>query len=200
MRKNNKVKKNDKNIKIQFGSGGNIKPGFINVDFDKTMGADVAWNMEEKDYPFPDNYADHILCEMTLEHIRTPSLAIDEFHRIIKPNGTIKIIVPHFSQAYSLFADIHVSQFNVGYFYGRKDDNKDVFGKNNPEGKWKFISKRFKEVDVELIFPKGYLIILSLPWQLIFGKNKILQGIYESLFSTIYRACEIHVTLKRKVD
>lgn len=58
----------DKRIKIQFGSGRYLYPEHINIDLDKSRGADIACNMEK--YPFPDNHADEILCEMVLEHIK----------------------------------------------------------------------------------------------------------------------------------
>lgn len=201
MIKDNKpAMKRKKGIKIQFGSGGKIKKDHINVDLDKRQGADVCCDMEKFPYPFPDNYADEILCEMTLEHIRTPTKAIDEFHRIVKPEGTVKIIVPHFSHAYSLFADIHISTFNTGYFWSRKNEDVDGWGNKLTNTGWWFFDKdcRWKEVEVKLIFPQGKMKIISLPFQLVFGKKKRLQAIYEHFFSTMYRACEIHVTLKNK--
>jgi hypothetical protein len=137
---------------------------------------------------------------MALEHIRTPSKAIDEFHRIIKPNGTVKLIVPHFSHAYSSFADVHVATYNVGYFWSRQNKNVDMWNNKLKSSRWSWFDndRRWDCVKVELIFPKGWMTVFSFPWQIIFGKNKILQGIYENYFSTLYRACEIHVTFKGK--
>lgn len=190
-----------KKICIQFGSGGHIKKGWINVDLDKNQGADVAWDMEKFPYPFSDNFADEILCEMTLEHIRTPTKAIREFHRIIKPRGVVKIKVPHFSHAGSLYADIHVSPFNIGYFWRMKNDDVDIWNRTNAKDIWKSEEYEFywNDVKVDLIFPKGYITLLSAPFQLIFNSSKIMQGVYEHFFSTFYRACEIHVQFKDKV-
>lgn len=192
-----------KEIKLQFGSGAHILKDYINIDLTKEFGAQIACDMNKFPYPFPDNYADEILCEMTLEHINFPTGAIDEFHRIIKPTGTVYLRVPHFSHAYSFFADIHVSTFNVGYFWGRKHTEIELDMWNNkllPGKHWHFFdkNKKWKDVKVELVFPKGYLFIFSLPWQFLFGKNKIMQGIYENILSTFYRACEIKVIFKMK--
>ncbi len=197
-----KLHRHSKKIRIQFGSGGHIKKGWINVDLNKSQGANISWNMERFPYPFPNNYADEILCEMTLEHIKTPTKAIREFHRIIKPSGIVKIIVPHFSHASSLYADVHVSTFNIGYFWSRKNDKIDMWNRKPPIDRWKNSEYDFywKKVKVDLIFPKGYFTLLSLPFQLIFNSSKIMQGIYENFFSTIYRACEIHIELKEKVN
>ena len=189
-----------KPIRIQFGAGGHIKSGWINVDLDTSQGANKICDMEKFPYPFPDNYADEILCEMTLEHIRTPTKAINEFHRIIKPHGIVRITVPHFSHAYALAADNHISVFNVGYFWGRKIDKVDLFNKTPPKNHWikKDTEFYWNDVKVDLIFPKGYLTIVSLPFQLIFNSGKIMQALYEHFFSNFYRACEIHVVYKSK--
>lgn len=188
-------------MKIQFGAGGHIKKDWINVDLDKSQGADVAWNMETFPYPFPDNCADEILCEMTLEHIKTPSAAINEFHRIIKPDGIVKIVVPHCSHAYALVADMHISVFNVGYFRSRESPSNDMFNKPIPVDGWKSdkYAHYWKDVDVKIIFPQGNLKLISLPYQLIFNSSKIMQGVYEHFFSTFYRACEIHCTYTNKI-
>ena len=186
-----------KKIKINFGSGANILKDHINVDISKSFGAQIIHNMNTFPYPFKDNYADEILCEMTLEHILYPTKAIEEFHRIIKKEGIIKIIVPHFSAPYALSADIHIRNYGVGYFYGFENNNKDMFNKEQ-KVVMDSIEKRFGDVKVKLVFPKGYMTIISLPFQLIFGNNKILQGVYEMLFSNFYRANEIHIIFKNK--
>jgi SAM-dependent methyltransferase len=188
-------------MKIQFGSGGHIKKNFINVDYDLSQGADIACDMEKFPYPFEDNSADFILCEMVLEHIKTPTKAINEFHRIIKPEGIVKIVVPHFTSAYALSADIHITTFNIGYFWQRQGPIPlDMHNRALPLDGWRIREneKYWKNVKVELFFPKGNCTILSLPWQFIFGKNKRLQGIYENLFSLFYRANEIHITYQNK--
>lgn len=185
-------------IKLHFGCGNNIKEGYVNIDLNKSYGADVCFDMERFPYPFKSDYADEILCRMTLEHIKTPSKAIDEFHRIIKPGGVVRIVVPHFSHASSLLADIHVCVFNTEYFYRRKYPNRDLWG--NDCDKWTFISegKIWNSVDVNLFFPKGWMKVVSFPFQLMFNSSKLMQGVYEHFFSMLYRACEIHVEFRNK--
>ena len=195
---NIKSKKTGKEVKINFGSGTKIYPGFINVDQTKEYGAQVACNLEQFPYPFKDNYADFIVCEMVLEHLLYPTKSIEEFHRIIKPNGTVKIIVPHFSGLNALSADIHIRQYGMGYFYSYLLNNKGMFEHTSTKV-WEQTKVKFKDVNIKLIFPKGMLTILSFPFQILFGSNRRMQGIYEHFFSNFYRCNEIHVTLSNKV-
>lgn len=190
--------KKSKNIKIQFGAGADIKKGYINVDITKEFGAEVICDMNKFPYPFPNNYADEIYCCMTLEHILYPTKAIEEFHRIIKKNGTIKIIVPHFSALYALHADNHIRNYGVGYFWQLKKGNRNLWGGENMQH-WRMSGVLFENVKVDLLFPKGYLILLSLPFQLIFNSCKFMQGVYEHFFANFYRANEIHATMTGKI-
>jgi ubiquinone/menaquinone biosynthesis C-methylase UbiE len=134
---------------------------------------------------------------MILEHIHTPTKAIDEFHRIIKPNGVVKIIVPHCSHFSALLAEQHICQFNTEYFFKRVSD-KNVWGKEIKT--WSYIrkDKRWNDVKVTIVFPKGMLTILSWPFQKIFNINRIMQQTYENLVSCFYRAHELHVELRNK--
>lgn len=181
--------------KIQFGSGHKILKGYINVDSDTSMGAQVAHNLDLFPYPFKDNYADEIICEMTLEHLKYPTKSIDEFHRILKTGGKLKIIVPHFSHFSAHLADIHICVFNVEYFLRRQDSLKDIWGKQEGTNKWTYVDKTFKDVKVQIKFPGGLLKIISCPFEKIFNISPLFQGIYEHFFSNFYRANEIHVEM-----
>ena len=83
---------------INLGSGTRAIPGFINIDFFTTPGVDYG-----ADLRFPlrigtDTVAG-IFCEHTLEHLcyRDAYALLSECHRILKPGGTIRIVVPDLS-------------------------------------------------------------------------------------------------------
>ncbi|MBI2278704.1 MAG: methyltransferase domain-containing protein [Candidatus Brennerbacteria bacterium] len=50
---------------------------------------------DTRSLPFPSNYFDLILSWGVIEHFNNYDLAIDEFHRILKPQGTLNLIQPH---------------------------------------------------------------------------------------------------------
>lgn len=175
-------------IRIQFGTGDKPLHGWVNVDVEKRFHPDVQWDMNRFPYPFRSGAAEEIFCEMTLEHIKEPSRAIDEFHRILKKGGHMKVIVPHFSHHGAHLADWHICVFNTDYFYTWKQ------GVKIPEGNWAPVKIKFKKLNAKIMFPKGKLTLLSLPFQIIFGKNRLMQKIYEaSILKNIYSASELHV-------
>ena len=45
--------------------------------------------------PFPDATFDGILCSSVLEYLDSPSVALTEFRRVLKPNGCLLVSVPN---------------------------------------------------------------------------------------------------------
>lgn len=50
---------------------------------------------DTRSIPFPSNYFDLVLSWGVIEHFNNHDLAIDEFHRVLKPQGTLILIQPH---------------------------------------------------------------------------------------------------------
>jgi len=92
-------------MKLNLGSGRDIKEGWTNVDFIKAEGIDVVWNLDKFPYPFKDNSVDEILLNHILEHLWYPEKVIEELWRITKYKGKITIRVPHFS-CWAVWGDI----------------------------------------------------------------------------------------------
>lgn len=92
--------------KIQLGSGGNPKAGWINVDL-FAGGADVALDLREE-LPFPSNVASLVYSEHLFEHLEYPDDAkrfIGEVYRVLQPGGTFCIVVPDASKALAAYAN-----------------------------------------------------------------------------------------------
>lgn len=70
------------------------------LDINPSVGADIVWNMEVRPLPFGDNTFDEIGCYNAMEHWgrqgdwRGWFDEMEEYHRILKPQGTIGILVP----------------------------------------------------------------------------------------------------------
>jgi predicted SAM-dependent methyltransferase len=69
---------------------------FVNLDYEWRPGVQVCWDIVKWKLPFPDNRFRGIYTEHCLEHITLDNAAdvISEFHRILKPGGRARIIVP----------------------------------------------------------------------------------------------------------
>jgi SAM-dependent methyltransferase len=99
-------------IKLNIGCGGDIRPGFINIDILEAPGVDLVWDIrprmqwEEHIYPYPgslpwpDSSVDEILASHCIEHFiyhHAPDL-IRDWIRMLRPGGRIEIITPDFDQ------------------------------------------------------------------------------------------------------
>jgi SAM-dependent methyltransferase len=83
---------------LNLGSGIRLIKNFINVDFYLTSGIDYGADLR---YPLKinDDSVDGIFCEHTLEHLTYKDVEsiLRECFRILKPEGSIRIIVPDLS-------------------------------------------------------------------------------------------------------
>lgn len=81
-------------IKLNIGCGQKKKEGYIGID-KEDYGQEYVRDIEKYCLPFSDNSVDEIFCEHTLEHLDNPMFVINEFWRVLKPEGKAIIIVPH---------------------------------------------------------------------------------------------------------
>lgn len=80
-------------IIINLGAGvKKVREDVIDVDIAPYAGVDVVADVCA--LPFRDNYADAVIAESLLEHVRTPIAAVKEMHRVLKPGGMIYISTP----------------------------------------------------------------------------------------------------------
>lgn len=99
--------------RLNLGCGQYPKAGFLNVDVDPLAKADVFHDLSSFPYPFED--ARFYLVEMdhVLEHLPSPRDAMREIWRILKPGGTLRLRVPHFSRGFSHYD--HKCGFDVTF-------------------------------------------------------------------------------------
>lgn len=82
--------------RLNVGCGDRPREGWINLDCQQRPGVDVVHDARQG-LPFPDNSFDELLADNFLEHFVSEHvvLLINEFHRVLAPNGRCEIIVPH---------------------------------------------------------------------------------------------------------
>ncbi|OGD78283.1 hypothetical protein A2362_04270 [Candidatus Curtissbacteria bacterium RIFOXYB1_FULL_41_59] len=83
---------------LDIGCGKKKYPGSIGIDLNPKSDADIIKNVE-KGLPFKKNEFDLVYSSHTLEHLDPKKLVfvLEEIWRVTRPNGQIKITVPHFS-------------------------------------------------------------------------------------------------------
>ncbi len=70
-------------------------------------------------YPFRDNAFDEVRAVHVIEHVADVVRSIEEFHRLLKPDGRLYVVTPHYSD-FSSFCDPthrwHLTSFSFRYF------------------------------------------------------------------------------------
>jgi len=94
-------------------------PDLVRLDISADVQPDVVWNLDKLPYPFEDGSFALVECFDVIEHLSNIPATLQEIHRILEPNGVLKITTPHFSCANS-YVDpthkYHLSYFSFDYF------------------------------------------------------------------------------------
>lgn len=100
--KQNKMKKY-----LNLGCGGRYHHEWTNVDFYSTGPGVIAHNLTKK-LPFKDNSFDVVYHSHVLEHFskKGAPLFLSECHRVLKPFGIIRVVVPDLEQIAKLYLSI----------------------------------------------------------------------------------------------
>jgi len=116
---------------LDIGCGKKKYPGSIGLDSNPKSDADIFTNIEKK-LPFTQNSFDFVYSSHTLEHINPKKLVfvLEEIWRVVKPDGKICLIIPHFSGSGSYTNPTHLrmgfSSQSFKFF-----QSPDYFGKAN---------------------------------------------------------------------
>jgi len=138
-------------IKINLGAGMSCRDGYVNVDAVAYDGIDVIHDLNEIPWPFDDCMAEEILALDVFEHLDNLIAVMDECHRILAPDGRLKIRGPAHDSP-RLWEDVtHRRAFTTKSFdhfdpdtlYGKKFD----YG----TGKWRKLQSR-KKNDGNIVF------------------------------------------------
>jgi SAM-dependent methyltransferase len=112
---------------VELGCGPNkTSPDTIGIDLLAMPGVDIVHNAEEGLHFIPDNSVDEISSSHFLEHIVNFEMLMREIHRILKPGGLHKVMVPHFSNPHYYSDFTHKRFFGLytfDYFSKAKDQS-----------------------------------------------------------------------------
>jgi len=94
------------------------------LDKSAAVKPDIIWDLAVRPYPFEDSTFNIIECFDVIEHLPDIPATLDEFHRILKPKGVVRITTPHFSSSNSYIDPTHrwhLSRFSFDYFSENHD-------------------------------------------------------------------------------
>src|SRR5580700_11127195 len=104
---------------LDVGCGIHKQPGAIGIDRNPSPRADVLCDLDHFPYPFADNSFDRLLAIHVIEHVADVIRTMEEFHRLVRARGTVRIETPHYTD-FSSFCDpthrSHLNSFSFRYF------------------------------------------------------------------------------------
>ncbi len=104
---------------LDVGCGVRKYPGAIGIDRNPATAADALWDLDRVPYPFRDGVFDRIVAIHVIEHVSDVMAAMEEFHRLLRPGGRVRIETPHYTD-FSSFCDPthrwHLNSFSFRYF------------------------------------------------------------------------------------
>jgi predicted SAM-dependent methyltransferase len=101
---------------LDLGCGNKKREGALGIDFNSRTAADVIHDLNSFPYPLEDASFDEIYLDNTLEHLDNVIRVVEEAHRICKPNGLVKVIVPYFRSVWAFIDPTHKHFFTVNSF------------------------------------------------------------------------------------
>lgn len=110
---------------LNIGCGTDYKKGWINIDNNSDNNIkklDINWDLR-KPIPIADNTVDFIFNEHFIEHltVKEAQIALEEFKRILKKDGVMRIAMPNLEDAIANYLDSEwrskafVKRFNLGF-------------------------------------------------------------------------------------
>lgn len=104
---------------LDVGCGLHKQPGAIGIDCNPDSRADALVDLDHRPYPFADSSFDRLTAVHVIEHLDDVIAAMQEFHRLVRPGGTVRIETPHYTD-FSSFCDPthkhHLNSFSFRYF------------------------------------------------------------------------------------
>ncbi len=82
-------------MKINLGCGRKHLEGYVNCDVLPQLKADKHFDLNTFPYPFEAACADEIFMDNVLEHLDDIPRVMAELHRILRPGGRARILVPY---------------------------------------------------------------------------------------------------------
>jgi ubiquinone/menaquinone biosynthesis C-methylase UbiE len=187
-----------KSVVLELGVGNRKRiSSAIGIDIIDGEGVDIVGDATEILKEIKDNSIDQVYSFHFLEHVDNHIEVVNEIIRVLKKNGFMNIVVPHFSNPFYYSDPTHKSKFGLFTFC--------YFAKS------KIFSRTFPKycqhpnallVDVKLGFKSyrpyylrhGFKKLL----EIFFNSTRYFQEMYEENFTWIFPCYEIKYKIKKK--
>ncbi len=105
-----------RDLVVDLGCGSKKRRGRIGIDRVDLPAVDIVADLEQGLGFLPDHSVREIHCRSVLEHLDPFETVLREILRVLKPEGTAHIFVPHFSNPYFYSDPTHIRFFGLYTF------------------------------------------------------------------------------------
>lgn len=106
--------------KLNLGSGVNLQPDCINIDMIDPLhvkeGKYLQLDLEVARLPFPKGSVEEVIAAHVMEHLHNFPALMNELHRVMKPNGSLRIYTPCYPSPEAFQDPTHVRFFTTKTF------------------------------------------------------------------------------------
>jgi predicted SAM-dependent methyltransferase len=134
-------------MRLNLGCGNDYLMGWVNIDIDKKIKADVYCDLNKK-LPFKNKEISKILCNDVIEHLENVDFFIKELYRVVMDGGiiTIRVPSPHHSSSFGKEGYLSHKTIHSWYYWKEMFENEGFEVRVWASGTWvrsRFFSKIF---------------------------------------------------------
>lgn len=103
-------------VRLNIGAGATDRSDSYSLDIRDLPGTDIIADLEAPLDALPDDSVLHVDAHHVLEHVERLDELLDELHRVLTPDGTADIRVPHWANPLAYSDPTHVRFFGLYSF------------------------------------------------------------------------------------
>ncbi len=185
-------------IELELGCGNRKRNRqAIGIDMLDYPDVDIVGDVYEALASFPTQSVDAVYSYHFVEHVPDVPKLLAELARIVKPNGHVEFVAPHFSNPYFYSDPTHRSFFGLYTFCYFA--NESPFARHVPTYGYK---AEFRIAKVDLIFKSARPFIVRYGIKRLIGSFfnscTYLKELYEENFCYLFPCYEVRYILRRK--
>ena len=184
-------------VLLDLGCGPSKRlPDHIGVDTISYACVDLVGDVFDVLFLLPDESVDGIYTSHFLEHIADLPKLLGEIERVLKPGALIKVVVPHFSNAYFYSDPTHKITFGLYTFCYFAESN--LFSRKVPHyGRSPKLTLSKVKLNFKSDRPFYFRYAFKRAVGLLVNISTYTQEFYEDLFTGIVSCYEIEFTLRK---
>ena len=184
-------------IELELGCGnGKRNKQALGIDMLDFSGVDIVGDIYEVLAVFPDQSVDAVYSYHFIEHVEDVPKLLSELARIVKQDGYVEFVAPHFSNPYFYSDPTHRSFFGLYTFCYYA--NSGAFSHSVPTYGY---NAKFKIINVDLIFksPRPFYVRYGFKRLIgsFFNSCNYLREFYEENLCYIFPCFEVRYALRR---